>query len=155
MKKIYLLLGFLITVTTVSAQFQNNRRGVNRNIGGIPQQAPSEREIEKQKEKAEERRQEFILNFLSTLEADEFQKEIAKQTITDFFTKSEEFIKLPFDTSTERKDAYEKFRDSHFTELKTLISEADTVKLDSFLKGDFKENDAKKKKKKKRRKRDN
>jgi hypothetical protein len=116
----------------------------------IPNQEPSERDIEKQKEKAEERRQEYIDNFLSTLEADEFQKAITKQTLTDFYDKVQGFMKQEFDTTLERKDAFEAFKEKHFEELKTLISKADTEKLDEFLDGKFKEKEAKKKKRRKK-----
>jgi len=154
MKKIYILICLLVTVSTVSAQFQR-RGGSNRNRVSQPisQSEPTEGEIKRQKELAEERRQEYIANFISTLEADEFQKQIIKQTINSFYDKSIVFSKQQFTTSEEQKEVYEAFKKDHFAELKTLISESDSGKLDDLLNGKFKELDVKKEKRRKKRKR--
>lgn len=154
MKKICIVL-FVCFITTysVSAQYQRGNR--NRNIGNVSQnQEPTDAQIKKQKEEAIERRNEYITKFLSTLEADEFQKEIAKQTLVDFYEKTQEFVKQSFENNLKRKDAFDAFKENHFKELKTLISEDDSAKLDEFLEGKFKERDAKKKKRKKRRNKD-
>ena len=151
MKKIATLLLVFLVTASATAQFggqRNNRFGRQQQ----PQSPPTENQIEAAEKKAEERRQEFVTNFLSTLEADDFQKEIAKQTIDDYFEKVKSFSKLPFENSVQRKDAFEALKKEHFQELRSLISENDNKKLDGFLSGDFDEGEVKKKKRKKRKK---
>jgi len=154
MRRTLLLLSFLLTTVTMTAQFGGQRQ--NRFGRQQPNTPPSENQKERMEKKALERQQEFISNFLSTLEADDFQKEIAKQTMDEYFKKIPEFMKIPFEKSVERKDAFDFMQREHFKELKTLFSDSDNEKLDKFLKGEFQEKEAKKKKrKKKNRKKDN
>lgn len=152
MKKIILtMLTLLFTLSTFS-QIQRRRGGDNRLR--IPDQPPTETQIERFKKKAENDKQEYILKFLEKLEADEFQKEIIKSSINDYFTKLEDFSKIPYSTNLERKEAYELFKKEHFAELKTLISENDMKKITDLIEGNNEEeNDDKKKKKRKKRKR--
>lgn len=153
MKKAIILVLTLLITASVSAQFMGQRQ--NR-FNRQPQAPPSESQKEAAEKRALERRQEFVVNFLSTLEADEFQKEIAKQAIDDYFVKITEFTKILFGSSAERKDAFDMFKREHFRELKSLMSDSDNKKLDEFLNGDFEENEVKKKRRKNRkRKKDN
>ncbi len=153
MKKAIILVLTLLMTASVSAQFMGQRQ--NR-FNRQPQAPPSESQKEAAEKRALERRQEFVVNFLSTLEADEFQKEIAKQAIDDYFVKITEFTKILFGSSAERKDAFDMFKREHFRELKSLMSDSDNKKLDDFLNGDFEENEVKKKRRKNRkRKKDN
>ena len=79
MKKTVLILFTLFIGLNV---FGQRRRDMN----GIPQtnREPTEQEIAKHKRMIEERKNEFVANFLTTLEADDFQKEIIKQTLLSF-----------------------------------------------------------------------
>lgn len=147
MKKTLLILFALCIGFSTYGQIRRDR---NR----IPQTntEPSDAEIEKRKREVEERKKEFIANFLSTLQADEFQKEIAKQHINSFFEKKIAILKTPFDHSLERKEAIESLENTHFKELEELISESDMTKIKDMIKGGFDEDEVKKKKKKEKKK---
>ncbi|WP_299117037.1 hypothetical protein [uncultured Winogradskyella sp.] len=151
MKRAFILICILLTTATATAQF--GRQGRNSRLGRQqPVTPPNENQKANIEKKNAERQAEYIENFLSTLEADEFQKEIAKQTMDDYFEKTKEFMKIPFDSSVKRKDAFDLFKQEHFKELKTMLPENDIVKLDAFLDGKFQEKEVKKKKKKRKRK---
>ncbi|RNC86324.1 MAG: hypothetical protein ED556_08500 [Winogradskyella sp.] len=151
MKRILLLLGLIFTTATVSAQFVGQRQN-QFNRQRQPPQPPTENEKERAAKKVAERKKELVTNFLSTLEIDEFVKEIATQTFDDYFNKIEAFMKIPYDNAVERKDAFDVFRHEHFKELKSLLSEGDSKKLDDFLEGKFEEKEVKKKRRKNRKK---
>lgn len=153
MRQLLILICLLLTTVTVTAQFGRQRQ--NRLGRQQPNTPPTENQKAAFEKKAAERQAEFIANFISTLEADEFQKEIAKQTVTDYFTKAKEFAKIPFENSAQRKDAFEALKKEHFLELRTLFSKKDNEQLDKFLKGEFEEKEAKKKKKKRKKKKKN
>ena len=150
MKQLLILICLLLTTATVTAQFGGQRQ--NRFGRQQPNTPPNENQIAAMEKKAAERQAEYIANFISTLEADEFQKEIAKQTITDYFIKAKELTKFPFENSAQRKDGFEALKKEHFAELRSLFSEKDNEQLDKFLKGKFEEKDVKKKKKKRKKK---
>ena len=149
MKKTLLLLTFLCLTISVSAQFGRQRNSRQNQFNRQPQSPPTETQKEQAEKKLKEKQKEFLDGFIASLEADEFQKEIATITITEFYEKLKDFIKIKFASSVERKDAYEAFKDKHFKELKSLLSEPDTIKLDKFLEGDYKKDKDKSKKKKK------
>lgn len=153
MKRIIVLALLLLTTIDVSAQFGRQRQNrIGRQTPVIP---PNENQKEANLKRALEVRAEYISAFLSSLDADEFQKEIAKQTITDFYERLNTFSSIPFGSISEKKDAFELFKNEHFKEIKSMFSENDNKKLDEFLDGKFKKEDLdnKKKKKNKRRKR--
>ncbi|MDH7912630.1 hypothetical protein [Winogradskyella sp. SYSU M77433] len=139
---------FLFLLTSLSALGQRSR-----NIGRVPANTePTEQEIEKREREMEERREEYVLNFLSTLEADDFQKQILKQKIYSFFEAKIAIFKTQFEHSLDRKEAIKKLEETHFKELEELISENDMKKIKEMIKGDFDEKDVIKDKKKKKRK---
>jgi len=152
MKKVLLLL-FVISAG-YSANAQLMRQGGRMQQNRMAQTQPSEEELKKQREKMEaemkERQAEYVTNFLTTLEADDFQKEIIKQTINDYFDKKIAIYKLPFERQIERQDAVKNLNKTHFEELKTLISEGDMEKINAMIEGEFNDKDVKKKKKKRR-----
>jgi len=155
MKKYTFLIALLFVTSTALAQFGGRRGGMqNRNRMAMPQQnqAPTESQKEAMLKKAEERKEEFIGNFIGTLEADDFQKQIITQSLNDYFDKVTEFSKLPFEHSAERKDAFDALKKEHFAELKSLISESDMEKIKGLLDGKFDEKETKKEKRKKRKK---
>lgn len=117
------------------------------------QQEPSKSQIEEREKKIEERKEEYIANFLLTLEADEFQKQIIKQTIESYFEEKIALLKLPYERSFEREEAVRLLNESHFNELKPLISEGDMDKINGMLKGDFDDDEIKREKRKNRKKR--
>ena len=147
MKKIVLILFALLLGLNIHAQ---RRRGGNMNRIPQTQSEPTEEQIAKREREMEERKAEYIDNFLTTLEADEFQKHIIKQTILDFFEAQIAVLKTPFNHSLDRQQALKKLEETHFADLKELISEGDMTKLKDMLKGGFKEKEVVKKKKKKK-----
>merc|ERR1711916_33454 len=131
----------------------NSYSQVRRNMNNIPQTSrePTEKEIAKREREVEERTEEYILNFLSTLEADDFQKEIIKQKIYSFFDAKIAIFKTQYDHNLDRKEAIKKLEENHFKELEELISENDMKKVREMIKGDFDEKEVIKDKKKKKR----
>lgn len=157
MKNILILVFTLLLTVPAFGQFQNQqqRRGAEPLRNRIPNQPPTETQKENMLKKIEDKKQEFITDFINKLEADEFQKEIIKQTIDDYFTKKIELLSFPFSSILERTEALNVFDKNHFTELKFLISENDMKKIMNMTKGNISDEDddedKKKKKKKKRR----
>jgi len=150
MKKIALILFALLFGLNIHAQ---RRRG---QMNQIPQtnREPTEKEIAKRERDMEERKEEYIDNFITTLEADEFQKHIIKQKILSFYEAKIKLYKTPFERSFDRERAIEKLDNTHFKDLEELISENDMSKIKELIKGDFNEKEVVKKKKKRRRKKD-
>lgn len=153
MKKIVLVLFALIFGLNINAQRRDNMNRIPQ-----PSREPTEEEIAKRQRDMEERKEEYIDNFITTLEADDFQKHIIKQTITSFFDAKIAIFKTQFEHSLDRKKAIETLEKTHFNDLKELISESDMTKINELVKGEFNEKEVvkekKKKKKKKKRKKD-
>ncbi|MUU77334.1 hypothetical protein [Winogradskyella endarachnes] len=150
MKKTTLLLFMVLFALSTNAQM---RRNSNR----IPQASsePTEEQLEKRAREMEERKEEFINNFLTTLEADEFQKHIIKQNINSFFEAKVALFKVKYDHSIDRKNAIENLENNHFKDLEELISDADMAKIKEMIKGKFDEKEViKEKRKKKKKKKD-
>ena len=147
MKKLVILFFILFLGLNLSAQMRRNR-----NMNRIPQtnQQPSDQDIAKRERMIEERKAEFIANFISTLEADDFQKEIIKQYLNSYFDKKIAVLKLPYERSLDREEAVKKLDDTHFLELEELISKPDMDKIKKLIKGEFDEKEVKKKKKKRK-----
>lgn len=153
MKRALILICILLTTASATAQFGGQRQ--NRFGRQQPNTPPNESQKADIEKKNAERQAEYISNFINTLEADEFQKEIAKQTMEEYSVLIKKFLKLPFENSVARKDAYEAFKLEHFKELRIMLSEGDNIKLDDFLDGKFKEGKEKKKKRKKKKRNKN
>ena len=136
MKKLVLLVFAILMGMNIHAQRQ---RG---NMNRIPE---TNREPTEQ-----ERKEEYIDNFLTTLEADEFQKHIIKQNINSFFEAKIVIINAKFEHYLDRIKAIEDLENTHFKELEELISEGDMTKIKEMIKGKFDEKEVVKKKKKKR-----
>jgi hypothetical protein len=152
MKKVFILAFVILISIPAFGQFQNQqRRGGDPLRQRMPPQPPSEAQKEDMKRKMEEKMQAFISDFVNSLEVDEFQKEIAKQTISEYFDKVIELQKLPYSNSQERALAIQAMEKEHFTELKLLISEANMKKIKDMISGDYEPEDEHNQKKKKRR----
>lgn len=151
MKTFILTLFTLVLSLNVYSQSQS-QMDRNRNRNRIPQSEPSQQQIEAQKREIEERKDEYIANFLTTLEGDDFQKEIVKQTLNSFYDKRMALYQVRYERSIDRKDAANKLEESHFKELRELISEADMAKISEMIAGEFDEKEVKKKKKEKKKK---
>jgi len=118
----------------------------------IPPSKPTEQEIEKRKKAMEERREEYMDNFIYTLEADEFQKVIIEQYLESYFEKKITLYQRNYAVSKERTDAIKALDETHFSDIEELISESDMKKIRAFCKGDFDEKKAEKERKKKKKK---
>lgn len=147
MKNIFLI---LFTLFIGFNAFGQRHRDMNR----IPEpnREPNKEQIAQNERKMEERKEEYIDNFLTTLEADEFQKHIIKQTINTFFDARLEVLKTRFNHSLDRNQAMKDLESTHFSELKELISKDDMSKITDLLKGEFDEKEVVKKKKRKKNK---
>lgn len=142
-----LLLVITLGITSISqAQMRGQR------MNNIPQGEPTEKEIEKRKRQIAERREELIDTFISTLEADDFQKQIIKQYMNSYVDEKMSLIQTKFSRLEERERAYKNLEDTHFKDLEGLISENDMEAIKSFINGDFDEKKAKKERKKKKKK---
>lgn len=151
MKTLILVLFTFLLGFNVYGQSQMNRR---RDRNRIPQAEPSEQQREAQRREMEERKDEYIANFLTTLEGDDFQKEIVKQTLNSFYEERVALYQIRYERSIDRKDALSKLEESHFKDLKELISEDDMTKITEMIAGNFDEKEVTKKRKmKKKRKR--
>lgn len=127
---------------------------VGRNMNDrIPQtnRQLTEKDIEKRNRLMKERRDEFVSNFLSTLEADDFQKEIIRQNLDTYYDAKMAILKTNFEHHFDREQAIKKLDDTHFVELEELISEGDMTKIKEMIKGNFDESEVKKENKKKKR----
>ncbi|WP_179339020.1 hypothetical protein [Winogradskyella ludwigii] len=149
MKKTVLILFALIFGLSIHSQ---SRR---RNNSVIPEtnREPTEQEIAKREREIEERKEEYIDNFLLTLEGDEFQKHITKQNINSFLDARLVILKAPYEHYLDRVKALENLKESHFKDLKELISESDMTKVTELINGKFDEKEVAETKKEKRKKR--
>ncbi|RCT54114.1 hypothetical protein [Winogradskyella sp. KYW1333] len=147
MNKTVVAIVFLFLSLNVLSQTRRDRMGnpqVNRE--------PTEQEIAKREREIEQRKQEYISNFLTTLEADEFQQVIIRQHLNSYYDAKLSILKTPFERSFDRANAIKHLENTHFEELKTLISEGDMNKIQDMIEGDFDEKAVKKEKKKKKKK---
>ncbi|MFT4804327.1 MAG: hypothetical protein ACJAZK_000995 [Psychroserpens sp.] len=113
-------------------------------------QAAEEKQRLKYEAEMEQKKKEYINDFVTTLKVDDFQKEIIKQQMESYF---EEFKKINLLglQEFERRTYVQNLDDSHFSDLKAMITEDQMSKIMNALKGkwDPKEEEKKKKRKKK------
>ena len=142
MKRIYVIITILlISLPTVS--FAQTR-------GQVPPGQPTKQEIEKAKRRIEQRKQEYIGVFLTTLGADDFQKQIVKQYLESYSDERVKLMSADYSRLEERERAYKNLEDTHFTDLEGMISENDMNAIKDFITGDFDEKKAKKANKKRK-----
>lgn len=148
---------FIVFAVLLGLNVYSQSRNMNNRIPRTNRE-PTEKDIAKRDRMVKERKDKFIANFLTTLEADDFQKEIIKQYLNSFSDAKIEILKTKFEHSIDRETAIKKLEDTHFVELKELISEGDMAKIKVMITGGFDEKkvekEKKKKKKKKKRKKD-
>ena len=112
-------------------------------------QAAEEKQRLKYEAEMEQKKKEYINDFVGTLIVDDFQKEIIKQHMESYF---EEFKKINLLglKEFEHKTYVENLDATHFSDLKTMITEEQMSKIMDALKGKWNHNEEKKKKKKKK-----
>lgn len=103
-------------------------------------------------QKMEDRKQEYIANFLFTLDVDEFQKEIIKQKLETFFDEKMLIYKKPFKRTVEFEEAVRNLEQTHFKDIKEMVTEDTMSKIIEMAQGDFNEKEVIKDKKRKRKK---
>lgn len=111
---------------------------------------PNESQKVRMEQKMEERKQDYINNFLYTLDADEFQKEIIKQKLNSFFDEKIILLKRPYNRSVELQEAITNLENSHFKDIVNMVSEDTMKKIIEMAQGDFNEKEVVKEKRKKR-----
>ncbi len=103
----------------------------------------------------ERKQDEYISDFLATIEVDDFQKEIITQTMKSYF---EEFKKINMlqVRDVQRQELIQNLDNTHFKDLKAMVSEDTMSKVMDALKGKWKKetNREKKKRLKKEKKKD-
>ncbi|MEM6516894.1 MAG: hypothetical protein AAF688_11975 [Bacteroidota bacterium] len=117
------------------------------------QSKSEERLKEEYEEKVEKNKQDFISDFLKTLEVDDFQKEIISQTMDSYFDELQKLQKTGL-RPYEAKDAVRKMRESHFSDVKAIVTEETMNKIEDALTGKWNPKDEKKKKRKRRKNKD-
>nr|WP_321245506.1 hypothetical protein [uncultured Psychroserpens sp.] len=110
-------------------------------------QAAEEKQKLKYEAEMEKKKKEYINDFVGTLKVDDFQKEIIKQQMESYF---EEFKKINLLRlrEFEHKALVQKLDDTHFADLKAMITEEQMEKIMDALKGKWNHSEEKKKKKK-------
>lgn len=146
-------LGLIVLAILFGLNIHAQRRGGNLNRIPQTQSEPTEEQMAKREREIEERKEEYVDNFLTTLEADEFQKHIIKQNIMSFFEAKLAILKTRFEHYLEREQAIKTLEENHFKDLKALITEKDMARIDALIKGEFDEKEVVKKKRKKEKKR--
>lgn len=111
--------------------------------------APNASQKQLHEKKIEERKNEYINNFLLTLDADDFQKEIIRQKIDEFFDKKANLYKMPYKRSIEFEEALRKLEENHFNDIENMLTEENMTKIKEMVKGEFDEKEVVNEKKKK------
>ena len=110
-------------------------------------QAAEEKQKLKYEAEMEKKKKEYINDFVGTLKVDDFQKEIIKQQMESYF---EEFKKINLLglREFEHKTYVQNLDDTHFKDLKAMITEDQMAQIMDALKGKWDHGEVKKKKKK-------
>ncbi|OUS00870.1 hypothetical protein A9Q86_08950 [Flavobacteriales bacterium 33_180_T64] len=123
-------------------------------IGSVSSQnAADQKKIEKYEEEVERKKQNYINDFLATLNIDDFQKEIIKQSMNSYFIELTKVNKLRLQ-GFQRTAAIERLDEAHFKDVKTIVSEDIMAKIMDAIKGKWNQK-AERKAEKKKRKRKN
>ena len=117
-------------------------------INNFYSQASEEKQRLKYEAEIEERKQEYISDFIETLDADDFQKEIIKQQMESYFDELKKINLLQL-RKLDHEEQIQKLDDTHFTDLTAMITEAQMSKIMDAVKGKWNHSEEKKKKKKK------
>lgn len=110
-------------------------------------QSKEEKDRLKYEAEMEQKKREYINDFVGTLKVDDFQKEIIKQQMESYFVEFQKINMLGL-REFERKTYVQNLDDSHFRDLKAMITEEQMSKIMDALKGKWNHSEEKKKKKK-------
>jgi hypothetical protein len=110
-------------------------------------QAAEEKQRLKYEAEMETKKKEYINDFVGSIEVDDFQKEIIKQKMESYFDEYKKINLLGL-REFEHKAYVQKLDDTHFVDLKAMITEKQMGQIMDALKGKWSHSDEKKKKKK-------
>jgi hypothetical protein len=130
----FLIFSFLSLVFTSNNVFSQNDEA-------------AKKQMEKMEKEIKIKQEEYVNDFIASLEVDEFQKEIIKQKIHSYF----EIRKTIFTTYTQefkRNELVEQLDATHFLDIKEMVTEDTMTKIMESVKGTGAAKDKKKKKKK-------
>ncbi|WP_156115526.1 hypothetical protein [Psychroserpens sp. Hel_I_66] len=114
-------------------------------------QALEEKQRLKYEAEMEQKKKEYITDFVATLKVDDFQKEIIVQSMESYFEEYQKINMLSL-RDFERKAYVQKLDDTHFSDLKAIVSEENMEEIMDAVKGKWDPKEAKKKKKKRKKK---
>lgn len=113
----------------------------------------NEAAMKKQKEKMvkeiQMKQDEYINDFINSLEVDDFQKEIIKQKMYAYF-EAKKAIYIENQQEIKRMELVEQLDSTHFLDIKEMVTEDTMTKIMESVKGTAKTKDKKKKKKNKK-----
>lgn len=130
-------------------------------VCSIPSLAQTQDEAKKQQEefekKVKEKLEEGIQTFVSQLDVDDFQKEIIKQNLNSYYMEQKDIYTNTSLKYYERDEQLSRLKNSHFDDIKSMISDETMGQIDLFIKdvGQTLEKEKKKKNKKKNKKNKN
>ena len=113
----------------------------------IAQSDDAKKQMEKIEKEMDKRQAEYINDFLSTIEVDDFQKEIIKQRMHSYF-EAKKAIYISEPKQFKRNQLVEQLDATHFLDIKEMITEDTMTKIMESVKGTASKKDKKKKKKK-------
>lgn len=123
-------------------------------VNSTSQNATEEKQREKYEAEMKKKKEEFIIDFVATLDVDEFQEVIIKQTMDSYFEETKK-IRLLGLRDYETKGRIEQLDQKHFQDLKAIVSDDTMNKIMDAVKGKWDKKKDKRKKKKKRNKEKN
>lgn len=130
-------------------------------VCSIPSLAQTQDEAKKQQEefekKVKEKLEEGIQTFVSQLDVDDFQKEIIKQKLHSYYMEQKEIYTNTSLKYYERDEQLSRLKNSHFDDIKSMISDETMGQIDLFIKdvGQTLEKEKKKKTKNKKKNKKN
>ena len=136
MKTIYIT--FLCVFTLITNTFAQQQGSIS-----------EKKQLERYEKDVERKKQKYIKDFVKTLDVDDFQKEIIKQSMYSYFEEITKINGLRL-KSYERDTQIELLDESHFRDLRAIVSEDVMSKIMDALTGKWDKKAEEKKKKKKR-----
>lgn len=100
-------------------------------------QSSEEKQRQEYLEEAEERKNQYIKDFVATLNVDEFQQQIIKQTLDSYFNEWTKIAQYDI-PSYEKKTLAEELDAKHFNDLKLIVTDdilqkvKDAVKMENY-----------------------
>ena len=112
----------------------------------------AEKQMEQMKKEIQKKQDEYVNDFINTLEVDDFQKEIIKQKMHAYFD-AKKSIYMSVNEQYKRDELVEQLDTTHFLDIKEMVTEDTMTKIMESVKGTTSKK-GKKKKKGKSKKRD-